>query len=139
MLCRRHPWSTYAVFLTTITSWSLFYDLGLAYVWWLATSDMSQQPRLAARTLMYLWIFIVCRLIKYVEHFVRYPSDLVYVPLVPLFGYFHSVCIKAYAAVTLNVVSTYPYLRCPSPPQHMQSLPSRRPERNFRRCPYFCR
>jgi hypothetical protein len=117
MLCRRHPWSTYAVFLTTITSWSLIYDLGLAWLWWLVTSEWEQQPRLVARTGMYLWIFILCRLIKYVEHFVRYPSDLVYVPLVPLFGYFHSVCIKLYAAFTLNVVST----NRPLPPQQMHT------------------
>lgn len=105
MLCRKHPWSTYSVFQTTITSWSLFYDLGLAWLWWVVTSEWVQPTQLAVRAAMYLWIFVLCRLIKYVEHFVRYPCDLVYVPLVPLFGYFHSLCIKAYAAITLNVVS----------------------------------
>jgi len=36
---------------------------------------------------------------------VRYPGDLIYIPLIPFFGYFHSICIKAYAFFTLNVTA----------------------------------
>lgn len=102
----RHPWSTYAVFQTTITSWSLPYDSALVYLWWLGTSDWEHQAtRLIARVMMYLWIVLLSRLVKYLDYFVRYPSDLRYVALIPLFGYFHSICIKAYALFTLNVTA----------------------------------
>ncbi|KAF2666871.1 putative polysaccharide synthase Cps1, partial [Microthyrium microscopicum] len=101
----KHPWSTYAVFQTTLTSWSLPYDLTLAWLWWFVTLEMEPSSRLIARVVAYLWIFLFCRLVKYLEHFVRYPADLIYIPLIPFFGYFHSICIKAYAFFTLNVVS----------------------------------
>ena len=57
-----------------------------------------------ARIVVYLWIFLFCRLIKYTEHFCRYPADLAYVPLIPLFGYYHSIWIKLNAMLTLQVV-----------------------------------
>ena len=105
MMNRRHPWSTFAVFQTTVTSWSLAYDVVLSWLWWRATSDLQADWRLIARVSVYLWIFLGCRLIKYTEHFLRFPVDLIYIPLIPLFGYFHSICVKLHAMLTLQVVS----------------------------------
>jgi len=102
---RRHPWSTFAVFQTTLTSWSLAYDVLLCWMWWHITADLHSHWRLLARTSVYLWIFLLCRLIKYTEHFCRFPADLVYVPLIPVFGYFHSICIKLHAMFTLQVTT----------------------------------
>jgi hypothetical protein len=103
-LNRRHPWSTFAVFQTTVTSWSLAYDVVLGWLWWHVTADLQPNWRLIARIVGYLWIFLFCRLIKYTEHFCRYPADLVYVPLIPIFGYYHSIWIKLHAMLTLQVV-----------------------------------
>jgi hypothetical protein len=105
LLTRRHPWSTYAVLQTTLTSWSLVYDILLAWLFWHISSELEEQPKQMARALVYLWVFLFCRLVKYLEHFVRYPGDLKYVLLIPLFGYFHASFIKLHAMFTLNVVS----------------------------------
>jgi len=86
---RKHPWSTFAVFQTTVTSWSLIYDVVLCWLWWHVTSDLRG-----------IW-----RLVKYTEHFKRYPADLIYVPLIPLFGYYHSIWIKLHAMLTLQVTT----------------------------------
>jgi hypothetical protein len=94
------------VFQTTLTSWSLAYDILLCWMWWHITADLHSHWRLLARTSVYLWIFLLCRLIKYTEHFCRFPADLVYMPLILVFGYFHSICIKLHAMFTLQVVST---------------------------------
>lgn len=50
-----------------------------------------------------LWMFI-SKFIKLLGHYIRYPADVVLLPVSVLFGYFHGL-IKLYAACTLNVVS----------------------------------
>lgn len=66
--------------------------------------DMQAEWRVMARITAYLWIVLFCRLVKYTEHFRRYPGDVVYAPLIPLFGYYHSIWIKLHAMLTLQVV-----------------------------------
>jgi len=85
----------------------LAYDCVLAWLWWQVTSELVPVglPRQAAVAIVYLWIFLVCRLVKYGEHFLRYPADIIYAPLVPLFGYFHASFIKLHAMVTLQVTT----------------------------------
>ena len=39
-----------------------------------------------------------------IGHYIRYPVDVLLLPISILFGYFHGV-IKMYAVMTLNVVS----------------------------------
>jgi len=102
---RRHIWSTYAVFQTTLTSWSAAYDGLLAWLFWCATEDLDTSAKVVARSVVYLWIFLLCRLVKYLEHFARYPSDLKYILLIPMFGYFHASLIKLQAMVTLHVTA----------------------------------
>jgi hypothetical protein len=111
------------VLQTTLTSWSLAYDVLLAWLFWHATSDLHEQAKRVARTLVYLWIFLLCRIVKYLEHFVRYPSDLKYVLLIPVFGYFHASLIKLHAMVTLHVVSLSPFGARPSRPRRFLSSP----------------
>jgi hypothetical protein len=77
----------------------------LGWLWWHVTADLQPAPRLIARIVVYLWIFLCCRLIKYTEHFCRFPADLAYVPLIPLFGYYHSLWIKLHAMLTLQVTT----------------------------------
>jgi hypothetical protein len=93
------------VFLTTLVSWSLVYDVLLVWSWWTVTSDLKPSPKLVVRAVMLFWIVFGCRLVKYLEHFARHPADLVYIPVIPLFGYYHSVFIKLRAMFSLQVVS----------------------------------
>lgn len=57
-----------------------------------------------------LWMFI-SKFIKLLGHYIRYPVDVILLPVSILFGYFHGA-IKIYAVLTLNVVS------CSTPTQH---------------------
>ncbi|RAL04375.1 uncharacterized protein BO80DRAFT_234994 [Aspergillus ibericus CBS 121593] len=50
-----------------------------------------------------VWMFI-SKFIKLVGHYIRYPVDVILLPVSILFGYFHGA-IKIYAVLTLNVVS----------------------------------
>lgn len=58
-----------------------------------------------------LWMF-TSKWIKLVGHYIRYPVDLLLLPISVVFGYFHGA-IKMYAVMTLNVVSNvffFPFL-----------------------------
>lgn len=54
-------------------------------------------------TALYFWIF-TSKWIKLLGHYLRYPVDVLLLPVSVLFGYFHGA-IKMYAVMTLNVVS----------------------------------
>ncbi len=84
-------------------------DALLVWLWWQATAQMHGPRRDFCRVLGYLWIIIFCRIVKYIEHFARYPEDTVYIPLIPLFGYYHSCVIKVHALFTLQAVSVPPF------------------------------
>ena len=45
------------------------------------------------------------KFVKLVGHYIRYPADFLLLPVSILFGYFHSLAIKVYAMLSLNVVS----------------------------------
>ena len=53
-------------------------------------------------TALYFWIF-TSKWIKLLGHYLRYPVDVLLLPVSILFGYFHGA-IKMYAVMTLNVV-----------------------------------
>ena len=91
---RQQPWSTYAVYLTTLTHWALLWDIGLLYY-------CPKEP----------WVFgpvvalmVISKWIKFVGHFLRHPVDVLLLPISVVFGYLHG-SIKLYAACTLHVVS----------------------------------
>lgn len=46
----------------------------------------------------------ISKFIKLMGHYIRYPVDVLLLPVSILFGYFHGI-IKIYAVLTLNVVS----------------------------------
>jgi hypothetical protein len=51
----------------------------------------------------------VSKVVKLIGLFVREPSDLIFLPISILFGYFHGL-IKLYALFTLRMVSLLPSL-----------------------------
>jgi hypothetical protein len=49
----------------------------------------------------------VTKVVKLISLFVREPSDLIFLPVSIIFGYFHGL-IKLYALLTLRIVSRVP-------------------------------
>jgi len=74
-------------------------------LFWQVTAAMHPEMQLLVRTLWAVWVVLLCRIIKYFSHFSRYPQDLKYLFLIPLFGYFHSCIIKTYAMATMHVTT----------------------------------
>jgi hypothetical protein len=100
--CRRQPWSTYAVHLTTLSPAAFVGDVALVWLLWVGTSEWPvEQSAFAMRSLLCWMLF--SKLIKLITHFVRYPVDILLWPVSILFGWFHGI-IKFYAMVTLNEV-----------------------------------
>jgi len=75
----------------------------LCWLWWRVSAFY--QTDWAIDTLVYLWIILLCRIVKYIGHFQRYPGDLIYMPLIPIFGWYHSIGIKLHALFTLQVTA----------------------------------
>ncbi|KAL1958877.1 hypothetical protein VTO42DRAFT_3714 [Malbranchea cinnamomea] len=99
----RQPWSTYAVFLTTLSPPALVGDLSLILLCYKGTAAWGEDSQKMAMRALLLWMF-VSKFIKLLGHYIRYPADFVLLPVSILFGYFHGL-IKLYAACTLNVTT----------------------------------
>lgn len=74
----------------------------LAAGWW-ATADWEMQNRRYAFWAQVVFMFGFTKVVKLMGLFLRNPSDIFYLPVSVLFGYFHGL-IKLYALVTLNMV-----------------------------------
>lgn len=74
-------------------------------MFWQLTVDLDQRIQQLTRIAFTLWVVLLCRVIKYMGHFARYPEDLKYILLIPFFGYFHSCFIKMYAMITMHVTT----------------------------------
>lgn len=82
---------------------ALLGDLLLVWLCHKATGPWGDVSHSRAMTALYLWMFI-SKWIKLLGHYIRYPVDVLLLPVSILFGYFHGI-IKVYAVLTLNVVS----------------------------------
>ncbi|KAK0391995.1 hypothetical protein NLU13_1493 [Sarocladium strictum] len=100
----QQPWCTYALHFATFTSLAFLVDpLLLASLWW-ATADWDPQARNTAFWAQFVFMFAFTKVVKLVGLFRRNPSDLKYLPISIIFGYFHGL-IKLYALFTLNMTS----------------------------------
>jgi len=99
---RTHPWTTYAVFQTTLTAWAFMDPLIFAVIY-RSTETWSSEARSHIRILAAVWIFVFAKSIKLMGHWIRYPADLFLLPLSILFGYLHGV-IKLAGLLTLSEV-----------------------------------
>lgn len=94
--------------LTTLSPPALLGDLLLLLLCHKATESWNVESHVRAMQALVVWMFI-SKFIKLLGHYVRYPVDVLLLPLSILFGYFHGV-IKIYAVLTLNVVSHFSHL-----------------------------
>lgn len=114
MFVERHywwtqPWSTYSVLQTSITAWALPYDLFIFYAWSCASATWSKDTRSALLIGLAIWTFVFSKTVKLWGHFIRYPSDVMFLPVYIFFGYFHGL-IKFYGLLTLHAVCLTSYL-----------------------------
>ncbi|KAI1935738.1 hypothetical protein LOZ57_006876 [Ophidiomyces ophidiicola] len=102
-LKQKHPYSTYAVYLTTLfPPVACVTDGMLVWLCHKATeADRASNRRLL--TLLLLWMFIT-KCVKFLGYFQRNPVDIFLLPLSVLFGYAHGA-IKLYALCTLHVTT----------------------------------
>lgn len=77
--------------------------MALIYLCHKATESWDRDSHVLAMRALLIWMFI-SKFIKLLGHYIRYPVDILLLPVSILFGYFHGV-IKMYAVLTLNVVS----------------------------------
>jgi hypothetical protein len=97
-------WCTYALHIATFTSLAFLFDfLILASLWW-ATADWEDKNRRYAFWAQVIFLFGFTKVVKLVGLFKRNPSDILFLPISVLFGYFHGL-IKLYALMTLNMTS----------------------------------
>lgn len=104
---RIQPWSTYAVYLTTISHWALLWDCLLIYFYLDMTQSWPKESRSIGLAILATWMFL-SKFLKLMGHYIRYPVDFLLLPVSILFGYFHGL-IKGYAMVSLNVVSPWSF------------------------------
>ncbi|KAF2148334.1 glycosyltransferase family 2 protein [Myriangium duriaei CBS 260.36] len=93
------PWTTYAVFQTTLTAWAMVDPILFSLIW-RATNDWPSEDRTRVLMAAGFWIFGFAKTVKLLGHFVRYPADLTMLPISVLFGYVHGV-IKLIGLFTL--------------------------------------
>lgn len=99
----QQPWSTYALHVATFTSLSFAFDPWILFVVVKATENWTPELRFYALLAQVLWMSVT-KVVKLIGLFSREPSDLIYLPVSILFGYFHGL-IKLYALFTLRHTS----------------------------------
>ncbi|KAL7902097.1 glycosyltransferase family 2 protein [Trichoderma sp. TUCIM 5745] len=101
---RQQPWCTYALHFATFTSLAFVVDpLLLASCWW-ATAEWHVQYRHYAFWAQFIFMFGFTKFVKLMGLLLRNPSDVIFIPISIVFGYFHGL-IKLYALITLNMTS----------------------------------
>jgi hypothetical protein len=111
-------WCTYALHIATFTSLSFAFDPIIILLTLRAFRDVpgnGQMYCLYVQLAFMMWT----KVIKLVGLFMREPSDIMFLPLSILFGYFHGF-IKLWAAATLRMVSpmSYSSLSISNPSRH---------------------
>ncbi|KAF5017773.1 hypothetical protein F66182_10280 [Fusarium sp. NRRL 66182] len=101
---KQQLWCTYALHLATFTSLAFALDpLLLASLWW-GTADWDVQNRRYAFWSQFIFMFAFTKVVKLIGLFIRNPSDIIFLPVSVIFGYFHGL-VKLYALITLNMLN----------------------------------
>ncbi|KAK3685730.1 polysaccharide synthase [Podospora appendiculata] len=100
----RQPWCTYALHIATFTSLAFVVDALLLFSCWWGTGNWEPRNRRSLLGAEIAFMFGFSKVVKLVGLFRRNPSDIMFLPVSILFGYFHGL-IKIYALCTLNKTS----------------------------------
>ena len=107
---RKQPWSTYAVYQTTLLQWAFVCDCMLLYLYHTSSVSWSCDTQMLGLGILLCWM-LMSKFLKLLGHYIRHPVDFLLLPVSISFGYLHGL-VKAKAMITLDVVS-----------QHADSLP----------------
>lgn len=99
----QQPWSTYALHFATFTSLAFVMDPFIIFALWKATANWDPTYRMVALWAHIIFVFGFTKTVKLWGLFRRNPSDIMFLPLSIVFGWFHGL-IKLYALFTLNMV-----------------------------------
>lgn len=91
---------------TTITAWAFMYDVFVFGAWYQASLSWPHERRVQLWIFLFTWTFVFSKTVKLWGHFLRYPMDIVFIPVYVSFGYFHGL-IKLYGLFTLSEVSCH--------------------------------
>lgn len=106
----QQPWCTYALHIATFTSLAFVMDPLIMYAMWEGLANWNPTVRLYLWWANFVFVFAFTKTVKLWGLFKRNPSDIMFLPLSIVFGYFHGL-IKLYALFTLNMVCTGSLLR----------------------------
>ncbi|KFG78410.1 putative polysaccharide synthase Cps1 [Metarhizium anisopliae] len=101
---KQQMWCTYALHIATFTSLAFLVDPLLLLSCWQATADWDTAQRERAFWAQFIFMFGFTKVVKLVGLFKRNPSDIVFLPVSIIFGYFHGL-IKIYALLTLRTTT----------------------------------
>lgn len=102
------PWSTYAIYLSSLVNFALFYNGLMLWTLHQALRDddgwsvMIGGKHKVMATLV-CWI-LATKLTKSMPHFWLHPRDLVFLPCYIAFGYYHSL-LKLWALLTMGEIA----------------------------------
>lgn len=99
----QQPWCTYALHIATFTSLAFVMDPLIMYAMWEGSANWNPTVRLYMWWANFIFVFAFTKTVKLWGLFKRNPSDILFLPLSIVFGYFHGL-IKLYALFTLNMV-----------------------------------
>ncbi|CAF9936349.1 MAG: hypothetical protein ALECFALPRED_006775, partial [Alectoria fallacina] len=100
---RKQPWSTYAVYQTTLLQWAFFCDCMLLYLYHTSTVGWGYDAQMLGLGMLLSWM-LMSKFVKLLGHYIRHPVDFLLLPVSIIFGYLHGL-IKAKAMLSLDVVS----------------------------------
>ncbi|PSR88529.1 polysaccharide synthase [Coniella lustricola] len=101
---RQQLWCTYALHIATFTSLAFVMDPFIIFALWKATVNWDPTYRAVALWAQIIFVFAFTKTVKLWALFKRNPSDIGFLPLSIIFGWFHGL-IKLYALITLNMTS----------------------------------
>jgi hypothetical protein len=97
---RKYAWGTYVIYVSMLQNPSLLIDLGFAYLLTLIVGPCEPTTRCVCYTLLGLWLLLT-KVVRLIPHMLRHPADLVWLPALIAFGYYHGL-LNVYAMCTLT-------------------------------------
>jgi cellulose synthase/poly-beta-1,6-N-acetylglucosamine synthase-like glycosyltransferase len=97
---RKYAWGAYIIYFSMFQNPSLCIDLGFAWLLSLIIAPCAQETRSLCWILFLVWL-IFTKIVRLIPHFYRYPQDMLHIPSLIAFGYFHSL-LNIYALCTLT-------------------------------------
>jgi hypothetical protein len=93
-----HIWSLYAIYIGQFQTPAFLIDSSLWFLLSRGLSNSHMYTRQFSLILLVCWIFFT-KIVKLIPHFRQYPQDMLYIPPMIMFSYFHGI-LNVYALIT---------------------------------------